>query len=62
MRKELNRRSLLVGCGLLTFSSAGIFFTGCGETKDKSIDEDKVVIENKDKTITISSNDLEVLK
>lgn len=40
MGKELNRRSFLVGCGLLTFSSAGVFLTGCGGDNDNDNDND----------------------
>lgn len=40
MNKDLSRRSFMIGCGgLLTFTTAGVFFTGCGSstpnTKDK---------------------------
>ena len=31
MKKILNRRAFIVGCVLLTFSSAGVFLTGCND-------------------------------
>ena len=65
MEKALNRRSFLVGCGLLTFSSAGIFFTGCGKTDNdsdhkgdgKHNDSDKDKDNNKDNDKNHDKND-----
>ena len=64
MEKELNRRSFLVGCGLLTFSSAGIFFTGCGKTdndddnKGDDKQNNKKIDKNNDKDKSKNNNNV----
>jgi nitrite reductase/ring-hydroxylating ferredoxin subunit len=72
MKKILNRRAFIVGCGLLTFSSAGVFFTGCGESNSSNDDQKKdnytkssnkkVKVENTNKSITMTQADLDTLK
>jgi nitrite reductase/ring-hydroxylating ferredoxin subunit len=42
--QDESRRRFLIGCGVITFTSSGVFFAGCGvDKKDKIIEENKTI-------------------
>jgi nitrite reductase/ring-hydroxylating ferredoxin subunit len=44
--KDESRRRFLIGCGVITFTSSGVFFAGCGvDEKNKTIEKDKLRVD-----------------